>query len=152
MRRVHTITTNAPMRGRRSGTQAAADDSIEHCFRGDHPWIPTSDAPPLEKPCWQAQQNILYKYKDTDLTPDGVRSIVLKAGGDAKASIVVKGKGVNVDMPLLGSAIVSLVTAQLRSSSGVCWEGVYTVPFINYTSLVLSVRSARSQLQGPVES
>jgi hypothetical protein len=43
-----------------------------------------------------------YTFKNRDTTSDGTQSILLKAGGDRKAKIIVKGKGDNLAMPALG--------------------------------------------------
>jgi aldose sugar dehydrogenase len=69
-----------------------------------------------------------YKFKDTALDPDGVQKVLLKAGEDEKAKIIVKAKGDNLAMPNL-SLLASPLTVQLkRSGSSVCWGAVYSFP------------------------
>ncbi len=82
------------------------------------------------KDCWQAKTTS-FKYKDKLLTPDGLLKMTLKEGLIAgKAKIIVKGKGLNLLMPPLGVSLTSPLTVQLKNSAGVCWEAVYTAPFI----------------------
>jgi hypothetical protein len=57
--------------------------------------------------------------------------MMLKEGLVAgKPKIIVKGKGLNVMMPVLGNTLVSPITVQLESTSGVCWEAVYSFPYL----------------------
>jgi hypothetical protein len=78
--------------------------------------------------CWQEKAKG-FKYKDKDLTPDGVASLTLKEGlVAAKAKIILKGKGAALDDPTI-PIVVSPVTVQLLSGDGVCWEAVYSAPF-----------------------
>ncbi len=78
------------------------------------------------KPCWSANANG-FKYVDKDLTPLGVQKIILKAGADQAAKILVKGKGANLDMPAI-FPLVQPITVQLTNSSGICWEAGYSAP------------------------
>lgn len=75
------------------------------------------------KPCWSARPSG-FKYRDGDGTPDGVKSLDLGAGADAKARIGLKASGASVVMPSL--PVVSLpVTVQLVNSDGRCWAVSY---------------------------
>jgi hypothetical protein len=83
--------------------------------------------------CWSANARG-FKYKDKDLTPLGLQTIILKEGLEAgTAKILVKGKGVNLDMPA-SFPLVQPVTVQLKNSSGVCWEATYTAPALKNTA------------------
>ena len=74
--------------------------------------------------CWKALGTKGFKYKDKELTPDGLDTIILKAGDDGKARIIVKGKGAGLGLP--SPLDVELpVTVQLQSGSGECWEAEY---------------------------
>jgi len=74
--------------------------------------------------CWKALGTTGYKYKDRELTPNGLDTIILKAGDDGKAKIIVKGKGANLG--LLTPLDVELpVTVQLQSGNGQCWGADY---------------------------
>jgi hypothetical protein len=54
--------------------------------------------------------------------------VILKAGADGAAKIIIKGKGLGVDMPALG-ALTSPLTVQLKRAGGtVCWGATYTFP------------------------
>lgn len=79
------------------------------------------------RPCWKATSSG-FVYADTDLTPLGIKKIVLKsgvAGGTAK--ITVQGKGVNLDMPAT-FPLAQPVTVQLKNASGLCWEATFGAP------------------------
>jgi hypothetical protein len=81
------------------------------------------------KPCWRATKTG-YKYTDKLLDPDGVSVIMLKAGADSTAKIVVKGKGANLAMPML--PLTPKVTVQLkRDDLGTCWDAEYSTPIKN---------------------
>lgn len=79
------------------------------------------------KACWKETPSG-FKYTDRVLTPDGVKSLVLKAGAIGKASIKLKAKGDFVDVPALDQ-LASPVTVQLTAADGVCWESVHVAPF-----------------------
>ena len=80
------------------------------------------------KACWKSTKSG-FKYTDHELTPDGLETLELKAGAAGKASIKVKGKGTNLFVPAL--PLQPEVTVQLKSSTGVCWEGTYSTPTKN---------------------
>jgi hypothetical protein len=77
-------------------------------------------------PCWKMTKSG-FKYKDKDLTPDGVLILTLKEGAASKSKVVLKGKGVNLGMPT-SLAIVQPVTVQVSNTLGVCWEATYSAP------------------------
>jgi hypothetical protein len=84
------------------------------------------------KPCWKAKTHG-FDYKDKDLTPNGLEQLKLKEGLVAgKASIQLKGKGALLDDPTI--PLSSPVTVQLFNSDGVCWEAVYSAPFLKNTA------------------
>jgi glucose/arabinose dehydrogenase len=77
--------------------------------------------------CWKATGSG-FKYRDPARTSDGLQTVLLKAGGDQKAKIIVRAKGLNVDMPDL-NALVSPVTIQMKRAAGsVCWGATYSFP------------------------
>lgn len=65
-----------------------------------------------------------YRYKDTTLSPDGLRKILLRAGDDHAAKIVVTGKRDNLDLQSLPAQVP--VTVQIKASTGQCWDAVYS--------------------------
>ena len=73
------------------------------------------------KPCW-APTKAGYKYKDSALTPNGVKKIVMKAGAEGKAKIVLKAKGASLDVP--GLPVGLPLRAQLQGA-GRCWETTF---------------------------
>ena len=78
------------------------------------------------RPCWR-ETGSGFRYDDPELTPDGLRQVVLREGLAAgKAKIFVKGKGANLPMPSLPLAQPVLV--QLHNSDGLCWEATYSAP------------------------
>ena len=82
-----------------------------------------------------------YTFKNRDTTSDGTQSILLRAGADRKAKIIVKGKGDNLDMPALG-ALAGPITMQLHQSSGTnCWGATYTAPFLRQDSSIFKDRA-----------
>jgi hypothetical protein len=82
-----------------------------------------------------------YTFKNRNTSSDGTQSILLKAGADRKAKIIVKGKGDNLDMPAVGS-LAGPITMQLHQSSGTnCWGATYTSPFLRQDSSILKDRA-----------
>jgi hypothetical protein len=76
--------------------------------------------------CWKRRRG--FKYRDVAGVPDGLRTVVLTSGGDGDAKIVVRGKGVPLDVPLLTS-LGSPLTVQLnRAGAPVCWGATYSFP------------------------
>ena len=74
-------------------------------------------------PCWRKRGD-RFQYKDADRTPDGLQSLVLTPGDDGKAQIRLKGDGAHVIAPQL--PFTTKVTAQLKASTGACWEAEYS--------------------------
>ncbi|MFQ5512100.1 MAG: right-handed parallel beta-helix repeat-containing protein [Candidatus Krumholzibacteriia bacterium] len=72
-----------------------------------------------------------YKYKDYNLTPDGVKTVQLRPGDFGKARAKLKAKGPNMDMPAAGLGFdpAAAVIAQLRHGNGVCHGTVFSAPF-----------------------
>jgi cysteine-rich repeat protein len=77
--------------------------------------------------CW-ASTGSGYKYKDAELTPDGISKVLLKGSErPGSAKIQVKGKGAALDLPAPAS-LASPVRVQL-SNGPTCWEAVFSAPF-----------------------
>ena len=70
-----------------------------------------------------------YRYKDSDRSPDGVLKAKLKAGDAGQAKVLLKAKGQNLDMPVLG--LTAPVTVQLRNANGGCWGATFSTPSSN---------------------
>ena len=77
-------------------------------------------------PCWK-QTGSGFKYKDKDLSPNGILGVVLKAGDDGKAKIMVKGKSGNLGLPPTLS-LTQPVTVQIKNNAGICWQATYSAP------------------------
>jgi cysteine-rich repeat protein len=75
------------------------------------------------RPCWRSIPGKGFLYSDRAATPDGLRKIVLRAGGSGQASALVRGAGPNLRFrPVLGP---QPVIAQLRAANGTCFEAGY---------------------------
>ena len=74
------------------------------------------------RPCWR-ESSTGFKYADRDLTPNGVQTLLLKAGEAGKSRITLKGRGAALDVPPLPATLP--VRAQLLNSDGVCWEAQF---------------------------
>jgi hypothetical protein len=82
-----------------------------------------------------------FTYKNPDTNSDGTLGVVLHAGVDKKAKIIVKGKGDNLAMPAVGS-LAGPITIQLHQSSGtVCWGATYSAPFLRQDAEILKDRA-----------
>ena len=72
------------------------------------------------KPCWTSGTSSI-RYRDQDLTPDGIVKIAATAGEAGKAKIKVKGKGAGLALPSLN--LQGTVTMRLKRSGGpACWQ------------------------------
>jgi cysteine-rich repeat protein len=80
----------------------------------------------IDRPCWRETAGA-FRYKNSNLTPDGIKLIVLKEGPvPGKAKIIVNARGANLRMGSL--PMTQPVTVQLRNSDGACWEALYSAP------------------------
>jgi hypothetical protein len=84
-----------------------------------------------ERACWKGNR-AGFRYVDKDLSPTGLRQIVLKAGAAGKAQIVVKGQGGALGLPALPLSHLP-VTVQLVSTDAACFEARYTTTLRNGT-------------------
>ena len=80
--------------------------------------------------CW-AGSATGFKYKDRELTPDGLSAVSLKSGPAGKAKISVGGKGPNLHLPPALSLATPVRVQLKRSGSGTCWEGTFSNPSRN---------------------
>jgi uncharacterized delta-60 repeat protein len=76
------------------------------------------------RPCWKALNGKGFKYADRDATPNGDIANQLKTGDAGKAHALVRGKGVDLNLPALPLPLP--VRAQLRASNGMCWEADFS--------------------------
>jgi cysteine-rich repeat protein len=79
-------------------------------------------------PCWKSTATG-FIYKDPEQTPDGMFKLTLKSGIAGTSKAVAKGKGGNLDMPVLGSLPLP-ITVQLRRT-GQCWESTFSTALLN---------------------
>ncbi len=91
-------------------------------------------------PCWKLLGKVLspegFKYKNKLGTPDGLTDLKLQAGVTGKAKVRVKGKGMNLVLPILG--LTPPVTVQLLVDDGIateCWQTTFTTAAKNTSAL-----------------
>jgi hypothetical protein len=85
------------------------------------------DAACAGAPCWKATAR-RFRYRNTDLAPDGLATIVLRTG--KAGGIAVTGRGVNLALPSL--PLTTPVAVQLlRTDGGECWESAIDTPAVN---------------------
>jgi glucose/arabinose dehydrogenase len=78
-------------------------------------------------PCWTVTSGG-FRYDDQTAMAGGLSRIRLRAAGDGAAKVVVKGRGVELDVPDL-MALASPLTVQLhRGSADACWTAQYSFP------------------------
>lgn len=82
------------------------------------------------KPCWKTIKGG-FKYKDKELTPDGLQFILEKSGIAGKSKLIVKGKGANLGMTTL--PLTTPVTVQLKRNDTptTCWQATYSTSLKN---------------------
>jgi len=78
--------------------------------------------------CWMATPQGV-RYRSPALRPDGLRRIVLRAGGTGQAAITVVGTGRRLALPPL--PLTPPLTVQLRAGNGVCWGATYGAALVN---------------------
>lgn len=79
------------------------------------------------KPCWKAQSDKGFKYKNRSGTAGGVQRLQLRAGAAGKAKVQVKAKGANLVLPTL--PLTPVVTGQLIKNEGSeqeCWSATFS--------------------------
>lgn len=79
--------------------------------------------------CW-SQTSTGFRYRNVFATPNGLTSLVLKAGPAGATRVIAKAKGANLAMPTLplaqspGPVHVQLI----NSTTPACWSASYTAP------------------------
>ncbi|MCC6848803.1 MAG: hypothetical protein IT294_09900 [Deltaproteobacteria bacterium] len=84
------------------------------------------------KPCWSPLGVSGFRYKDKQLTPEGIQQLKLKQGADGKAQIQLAGRGTLLALPSL-STLTQPLRLQLRNADGLCWESIYSAPASTHT-------------------
>lgn len=88
------------------------------------------------RPCWKAIGNPPgtkgYKYVDALFDPAGMKVLRAKPGSNGRAKMIVKGKGVNLDLALL--PLAPTVNVQLKNSDGECWGASFATVRKNDTT------------------
>jgi cysteine-rich repeat protein len=108
----------------------ALDDDYDVCLY-DQTTLTTTLVARFEAPaagacagnvCWRPTSSG-FKYVDPELTPDGIRKLLLKTGSSGKAAVTFKAKGANVPMPAL--PLGSVLRLQLQGNDQ-CWEATFS--------------------------
>jgi cysteine-rich repeat protein len=85
-----------------------------------------------DRPCWKALGGSRgYRYRNVDLAPLGISTMVLRAGGQAR--ILVRGFGPRLQLPSTAAtgkvfAQDTGVSVQLVNSDGQCWASRFEAP------------------------
>ena len=74
---------------------------------------------------WAPSGSTGFKYKDAAGTSDGITGIKVKSGAANKAKALVKGKGGDLDDPVLGNLTLPVTAQLINQPSNVCFEGVF---------------------------
>jgi hypothetical protein len=87
------------------------------------------------KPCWQALGTPPgakgVRYRDPRFATAGIGTVLLRPGAAGRSSVLVKGKGIALPLPLDPTAVPLPIRVQLRAENGACWENVFTSPTVN---------------------
>jgi hypothetical protein len=79
--------------------------------------------------CWKKTSGG-FRYTDRELTPDGLATIRLEAGGTGMGRVTVKGRGSTLPLPSL--PLRPPVTVQLQGRDGAaCWVATFSGPATN---------------------
>jgi cysteine-rich repeat protein len=88
--------------------------------------------------CWKEVRKG-YRYRDSTAGRRGVTALTLTEGGAGSAKIAFRARGENLLPPDLG-LINSKLTAQIISSTGLCWDAEFPTPPASLTAEVLRDR------------
>ncbi len=104
--------------------QASAPDGANNdCKTGDHCWK-TSPGPSTSSPHIPTGSVKQFKYQDKSFTPDGLQQVQLKTGA-GNASLKLKGKGLNLVLPVLPISLP--ITAIMKNTeTEECWSATYS--------------------------
>jgi hypothetical protein len=78
-----------------------------------------------DKPCWKTDKSP-YRYADSAGSASGITKLQMKAAEAGKASVQLRGKGVN--LPDVTLPLTTPLTAQLVNANGTCWSATYAGP------------------------
>ena len=76
--------------------------------------------------CW-LENGTGYRYRDGDASPDGLRSVRLKAGSVGRGRVSARGRGAQLSLPPLVLSPPVTVRA-VRSDAPQCWEASFSQP------------------------
>jgi len=131
-------------------------DAYALCLYEDETLVQGFDIPPAGtcsgKPCWKDITKG-YSYKDKDLTPDGIGSVMMIEGlVDGKTKVKIKGKGTRLGMADLMDLDGVLKMQLQRTNDTLCWGATYSPPFKKQEADVLKAYSDAPTTLSPVWS
>jgi hypothetical protein len=77
--------------------------------------------------CWR-QSSVGFRYRANKRTGAAITTLVLRAGPQGGALILVKAGGEPLQMPSLPFAQDPSITVQVKNDLGFCWDADYTAP------------------------
>lgn len=90
------------------------------------------------RPCWRQTGSTAapkgFRYKDRDMSPNGIRGLTLKRGDDGRPRITLSAKGPALPLPTPVSPTqffqqqTRVIVQLVRSDGGPCWETVHSAP------------------------
>jgi cysteine-rich repeat protein len=124
------------------GIPALAAPTYTLCVYGELAGVPSilldataaGDGDCSDGTCWQ-EKPWGWKQKSSTGSPDGVVSMKLREGIAGKSKLIMQAKGQHLATPSLPLSTDGAVTAQIRTSDGQCFGGVFPVPATNTSSL-----------------
>ena len=113
------------------GDPAASDDMVV-CVLLDEGsgWTVFNSALAPYGSRWALKGASTWKYKDTSLSPDGLKQIKIKPGIAGKGKVKVRGSGANLGLAGLPLAPAALVAVEMRNvANDACFGAAYTPDF-----------------------
>jgi hypothetical protein len=85
------------------------------------------------KECWSSS-TMGFRYRDRNLSPDGLLKLVVKSGAAAESRVIAIGRGPDLRVPGMPLSQDPDVVVQLVNGEGTCWEAAYAAPASRNTS------------------
>jgi uncharacterized delta-60 repeat protein len=119
-----------------------AGDRLTLCLYGPTPLLPMArtslggGGTCSGRPCWKGTGNPAgakgFKLKDANGLEDGLTRVVLGGGTGGRTSLSLSGKGPRLRLPTL--PLATPLHVRLQSSTGACWDSVFSAAALNTTS------------------
>jgi hypothetical protein len=109
------------------------DTAYDFCIYAGGKLVSRSTAPAgglcRGRACWR-QTATGWAFTKNDAEPRTLQKLVLRAGGDGRAKVLVKGKGALLALPTLPLQGMPIRT-QVVNADGQCWEATFTTTLRN---------------------